>query len=91
MTVKKREGLKQSHRVDIESTIVRVAMPSLTLRRLREIIREEVDRNLRWSAGFFGGGQSGGIEGGSGASPPPGLGLDKEEKDGEEAEEQFEN
>ena len=28
----------------------------LTLRELRSIIQEEVDRNNRWSAGIFGGG-----------------------------------
>jgi hypothetical protein len=51
---------------------------------LRKLISEEVERNMRWSAGMFSGGLSGK---GSGAvvAPPPGLGDDeKEEVDGEE-------
>lgn len=30
----------------------------MTLRQLRSLIHEEVDRNMRWSAGIFGGGIS---------------------------------
>lgn len=40
---------------------------------LRKLIREEVERNMRWSAGMFGGGLSKGT--GKGViEPPPGLG-----------------
>lgn len=52
---------------------------------LRQFIREEVERNMRWMAGFFGGLNIGKPRKGN-ILPPPGLGLDSE--DNEETEEQ---
>jgi hypothetical protein len=59
-----------------------------TIRELRKFIREEVSRNLQWSAGFFGGGLGGasshhGAGSATEQSPPPGLGPDTEETDKE--------
>lgn len=57
----------------------------MTLRKLREIIHEEVERCVQWSAGF------GGMCGTSSAHtsnetlPPPGLGSETD--DGEEEQE----
>lgn len=51
----------------------------LTLGELRTWIREEVERNMRWSAGFFVGGGISGSDKGI-VPPPPGLG-DEEEQD----------
>lgn len=60
----------------------------ITVGELRQIIREEVERNMRWSAGFFtGGGISKGRKGT--VTPPPGLGSEEENKDyGEEQQEE---
>lgn len=45
---------------------------------LKVFIREEVERNLRWSAGFFGGGNI--SKGRKGTIvPPPGLGSEDED------------
>jgi hypothetical protein len=52
---------------------------------LRQFIKEEVERNMRWMAGFFGGGNIGKSRKGN-IVPPPGLGLETE--DNEETEEQ---
>lgn len=63
----------------------------MTLGDLRQIIFEEVQRNMRWTAGFGG---SAGIAGrgrGSIEQPPPGLGGKEEQskEHGEEEEWQF--
>jgi hypothetical protein len=47
---------------------------------LKDFIKEEVERNLRWSAGFYGGGNIGKGRKGS-IVPPPGLGSEKEQTD----------
>jgi hypothetical protein len=60
----------------------------ITIRELRSIIKEEVERNSRWTAGLFGGGQSGGYHGGDGVLPPPGLGSSEESEDYGEKEEE---
>jgi len=56
-------------------------MQSITRKRLLQIIHEEVERNTRWSAGFYGGGNGdlgGGPLRGKGL---PGLGSDEEQDD----------
>lgn len=59
----------------------------ITIDNLRRIIKEEIERNLRWSAGMFGG--VGGRSRKGSMLPPPGLGNEKEiEKDVKEKEEQ---
>lgn len=60
----------------------------ITIRDLRKIVQEEVQRNLRLSAGFFGGGLSNQPSDGS-ELPPPGLGEDEEtsEENGKEKKE----
>lgn len=64
---------------------------TLTLRQLRALIREEVERNMRWSAGFCG---VGGIGAGSPRKgtefPPQGLGDEGEDKTENEYEEEQE-
>lgn len=51
----------------------------LTIGELKQIIREEVERNNRWLAGFFmGGGISKGRKGT--IIPPPGLGAEEEQE-----------
>jgi len=51
----------------------------ITLSELRKIIREEVERNLRWSAGYFGGDLSS-PQKGINYVPLQGLGSSTEEK-----------
>lgn len=51
----------------------------ITLFELRKIIREEVERNLRWSAGYFGGDLSS-PQKGINYVPLQGLGSSTEEK-----------
>jgi hypothetical protein len=60
----------------------------IKIKELRKFIREEVERNMRFSAGFFSGGiGAASIHHGAGSSdetvPPPGLGPDTEEIDKE--------
>jgi hypothetical protein len=68
----------------------------ITLKELRKMIREEVERNMRWSAGFFGGGIDGAGHKGdpllpTGTNPLPGLGSeDEEETYGKEEQEELE-
>ena len=59
----------------------------LTLELLRIIIKEEVERNLRWSSGFFGGVGSRSRKGTE--IPPPGLGTEEEEYVEKEEERRF--
>lgn len=62
----------------------------LTLRQLRSLIHEEVERNMRWSAGFCGGLGIGGTRQGT-KFHPQGLGDEGEEtKTEEEYEEEQE-
>lgn len=64
----------------------------ITLSELRKIIREEVERNLRWSAGYFGGDLSS-PQKGINYVPLQGLGSSTEEKnkiENYEEEEEFE-
>ena len=64
----------------------------IRLSELRKIIREEVERNLRWSAGYFGGDLSQPSKG-INYAPLQGLGSSTEEEDIEheyEKEEDFE-
>ena len=49
----------------------------LTIRELRKIIREQVGRNVEWSAGFFGGGAISGAP--NRGTAPPGLGDEDSE------------
>jgi hypothetical protein len=51
----------------------------ITLSELRRIVREEVERNLRWSAGYFGGDLSSPNKG-INYAPLQGLGSSTEEK-----------
>ena len=64
----------------------------LTLKELRAIIREEVERNMRWSAGFFSIGGAGHPRKGT-EFPPQGLGDEEpqgeQEKEHEEEEEKW--
>jgi len=53
---------------------------------LRKIIREEIERNMRWSAGMFGGVGSRTRKGN--ILPPQGLGSEKTEED-DKKEEKF--
>jgi hypothetical protein len=48
------------------------------LKVLKQFIKEEVERNMRWTAGIFGGGNIGKSRKGT-VVPPPGLGEDPEE------------
>lgn len=48
---------------------------------LRRLVFEEVERNMRWSAGMVGGGLNSSRHG-EANQPPPGLGLDDDERDG---------
>ena len=52
----------------------------IRLRELRRFIKEEVERNNRWMAGFFMDGGSGAADGGPN-EPPPGLGDERDELD----------
>ncbi len=54
----------------------------VTLNELRAIIKDEVERNMRWLAGFYGGG-GGNATGRGAAEPPPGLGDEDGEPDRE--------
>lgn len=57
----------------------------MTIRSLRELVREEVQRNMLRTAGLFGGGLSNPPSDGS-EIPPPDLGTEEEERklDGKE-------
>jgi len=52
----------------------------ITLKELRALIREEVERNLRNTAGFFGGSLSQPRKG-IASTPLPGLGASTEERE----------
>ena len=54
----------------------------ITLSELKKIIREEVERNMRWSAGFFMGGNIGKGRKGT-IVPPPGLGAGADDEEQE--------
>ena len=62
----------------------------LTVKQLRKLIKEEVFRNLAWSAGFFGSGLNGASSNTSSgiATVPPGLGDEEENIENEEEKEQ---
>jgi hypothetical protein len=51
------------------------------LKVLKQFIQEEVERNMRWTAGIFGGGNIGKSRKGT-VVPPPGLGEETEEQNG---------
>lgn len=49
---------------------------------LKKLLQEEVDRNLRWSAGMVGGGMNGAPPAANLVEPPPGLGSETDDCDG---------
>jgi len=60
----------------------------ITLAKLRKIVKEEVDRLVRRSAGFGGSAGIAGRQRGTPEMPPPGLGTDESEnKEDEEGQE----
>jgi hypothetical protein len=55
----------------------------ISIGELKKLIREEVERNMRWSAGFFMGGNI--SKGRKGViPPPPGLGARAEDEEDEQ-------
>lgn len=63
----------------------------ISVGQLRKLIKEEVFRNLAWSAGFFGSGLNSANTTSSGtATAPPGLGDEEEKTEENEEKEQEE-
>lgn len=54
----------------------------ITIQKLKQLIRDQVERNLRWSAGFFTGGGISRPRKGV-VQPPPDLGSSQEDTDTE--------
>jgi len=65
-------------------------MLTISVGQLRKLIKEEVFRNLAWSAGFFGSGLNGASSNTSSgtATVPPGLGDEEENIENEEKEQE---